>query len=168
MLIEHKHISFSMFAIYMDTADKLPDRERLMLYDAFFKFAFDEIEPDFSKADEKYRFSMQSTFDQSQASIVASIQRHEHGRAGGRKSDGKKCNQNARKDFNAVKTKQSKVNENVNDNAHLPTVNDSVSDGSPLNAEPPSTQSTGDPFAKSKLRKFLEEKERGAGETDAK
>lgn len=164
-----KRDSFLFYRSYIEAVDKLPADRRYDFLHAIACYALDGTQPGFDGAEDIAFGLMKANIDSCNKRYTASV---ENGKKGG--------NPNFKKGRRNPYYKRKKItqdnpadnpNENVNDdvnetNHHLH--DDSVSCGSPLNAEPPSTQSTGDPFAKSKLRKFLEEKGRGAGETDAK
>lgn len=159
-----KRDSFLFYRSYIEAVDKLPENRRYDFLHAIACYALDGTQPDFGGAEDIAFGLMKANIDSCNKRYTASV---ENGKKGGRPSKNWKEKNPRKTQHKPSQNPNENVNDDVNEtNHHLH--DDSVSDGSPLNAEPPSAQSTGDPFAKSKLRKFLEEKERGAGETNAK
>jgi hypothetical protein len=163
---DEKQKTFLCYESYLAAIDLLPDCERWPFWKEIAQYAMYGEKPPLCTDMQKMAFTLISpNIDSCNRRYKTSV---ENGKKGGNPNF-KKGRSNPY--YKRKKITQDNLNKDVNkdddkDNPYLHK--DSVSCGSPLNAEPPSTQSTGDPFAKSKLRKFLEEKERGAGETDAK
>ena len=131
-----KRDSFLFYRSYIEAVDKLSENRRYDFLHAIACYALDGEQPDFDGAEDMAFGLMKANIDSCNKRYTASV---ENGKRGG----APKGNRNAFKKKITQKQPRNNPNENVNDdvnetNHHLH--DDSVSDGSPLNAEPPPTQ----------------------------
>lgn len=131
--------SFLFYRSYIEAVEKLPTDRRYTFLHSIITYALDGELPNLSGAEDIAFGLMKANIDSCNRRYAANVN---NGKKGGRPPK----NGNSKNPKKTQPKPKQNPNENVNDDVnktyHHLHDDISVSDGSPLNAEPPSTQST--------------------------